>query len=77
MQKYELNWIVHALSEDIFTKTDGNSLLQLIPERYKTFQLDTLQLHAIHQRMILQLLPDSYEWTQVSRSIICLTGLVD
>ena len=62
MQKYELNWIVHTLSEELFDKNE----LQLLPERFKTFQLDTLQLHAIYQRMNLSLLPDNLEMTEVN-----------
>ena len=67
MHKYELNWIVHTMAEDIFNRCEAQTFLpRLIPEQYKTYQLDTLQLHAIYKRMNLELLPDEYEMTEVS-----------
>ena len=67
MHKYELNWLVHTMSEDIFNKCEVAQpfVARMIPEQYKTYQLDTLQLHAIYQRMNLELLPDDYEMTEV------------
>ena len=69
MQKYELNWILHTLSESIYNRTQYNESLQLHIQRSRNFQLDTLQLHAIHQKMSLQLLPDACEMTEVATEL--------